>query len=159
MMHPVTFGLWRIEPLSVLSIQAPGDLHALQRALAVRDTAAIRLAGRKLASSTPDERRGDVDVIYQQALVFLAIGDTATAVLLLDDVLRELPMGPSWLLEDVHRAAAIPSAMGTRAILAARAGDTAVARRFARDAMLLWRDSDRELHPVLDSLRAIAAPQ
>jgi hypothetical protein len=97
--------------------------------------------------------------MYQQALVFLTVGDTATATLLLDDVLRELPLGPSWLLEDVHRAAAIPSAMGTRALLAARAGDTAVARPLARNVVLLWQGSDPELRPVLDSLRAIAAPQ
>ncbi len=159
MLHPVTFGLWRIEPRSVLSIKAPGELHRLQRALAVRDTAAVRAAGRRLAATTPDERRGDVDVVYQQALVFLAAGDTTTATLLLDNVLRDLPMSPGWLLEDVHRAAAIPSAMVTRALLAARAGDTTTARPVARAALVLWRNSDPELRPAFHALPAIAAPQ
>jgi protein kinase-like protein len=156
MANPITFGLWRLEPSSVLSISGFGELHQVQRALARGDVAAVRAVAASIRAAPADQREGDADNVYQEALVFLAAGDTVAATLLLDDLLGGLSTGPRWLLEDVQRAAAIPAAMRMRALLAARARDDAVSRSWARAALVLWRDADPELRPFLEPLRSLA---
>jgi hypothetical protein len=93
--------------------------------------------------------------MYHEALVLLAVGDTAAAVMLLDDALEALPAASQILLTDVHRAAAIPLAMHLRARLAARAGDSVAARRWAQGALTLWQDADPALRAVLDDIRPL----
>jgi hypothetical protein len=97
--------------------------------------------------------------LYQEALVLLAVGDTAASLVLLDDVLEELPTGPRWLIEDVHRAATIGLAMRLRALLAAAAGDQNTARVWADRTLTLWRSADAEIRPLLEPLRGMARPQ
>jgi tetratricopeptide (TPR) repeat protein len=154
---PTTFAYWQLPPSSVLRINAPTALHRMQRAHARGDTAAVRA----IADSSRARRdaRGVasrlIDFMYHEALVLLAVGDTAAAVMLLDDALEALPAASQILLTDVHRAAAIPLAMHLRARLAARAGDTMVARRWAQGALTLWQDADPALRAVLDDIRPL----
>jgi hypothetical protein len=157
MVNPVTFGLWQLEPSSVMTVTALSDVHFLQRALARGDSLAIRAHGDSVrAFPSGALRRGDADLLYQEALVLLAVADTAAATLLLDQTLDGLSAGPRWLIEDVHRAATIALAMRLRALLAASAGEEATARLWARRTLALWRGADRELHPFLGPLRSIA---
>jgi tRNA A-37 threonylcarbamoyl transferase component Bud32 len=153
---PITFGMWMVEPSSVLSITGSGPLHRAQRALALGDTATVRAAAASVRAAPAEERQGDIDHLYQEAMVFLAVRDTAAATLLLNDALNGLATGPRWLLEDPHRAASIASAMRMRALVASRAGDTLTARKWARAALTLWRGADEELRPFLEPLRPLA---
>jgi hypothetical protein len=159
MINPVTFGLWQIDPSSALTVTASSNVHQMQRALAMGDTVGVRhLADsvRAAQSAQRDLRGGEADQLYQEALVLLAVHDTAAAVLRLEEMLNGLSTGPRWLLEDVHRAAAIAPAMRLRAVLAAHAGDVAGARSWARRALALWSNADPELRPFLEPLTAIA---
>ena len=120
---PTTFGFWQLAPASALGVQSPTALHRMQRAFArgqpvrpIADSAHARRESSRTSSSL-------IDFVYHEALVVLAIGDTAVAVQRLDEALGGLGNASQILLVDVHRAAAIPSAMLLRARLAARAGD------------------------------------
>jgi hypothetical protein len=162
MLNPVTFGLWRLEPRAATDVRAASDVNVLQRALARGDTTRIRRHGDSVRASVDAEsglRRGDADLLYQEALVLLAVGDTAAALVMLDDVLEELAAGPRWLIEDVHRAAAIGLTMRLRALLAAAAGDESAARAWADRTRTLWRSADTEIRPLLEPLRGMVQPQ
>ena len=150
---PTTFGFWQLAPASALGVQSPTALHRMQRAFArgqpvrpIADSAHARRESSRTSSSL-------IDFVYHEALVVLAIGDTAVAVQRLDEALGGLGTASQILLADVHRAAAIPSAMLLRARLAARAGDGVLARRWAQGAVGLWGGADAELVTVLNDVR------
>jgi tetratricopeptide (TPR) repeat protein len=155
---PTTFGFWQLGPSAVLRIESPTMLHRMQRAFARNDVRAVRA----IADSSRARREGQagssppIDYLFHEALVLLAIGDTVPATRLLDDGLETLANASQILVADVHRAAAIPLAMHLRARLAARAGNEALAQRWARGAVALWRGADAELHPMIDEIRPLA---
>ena len=148
---PITFGYLYLDPGAVLRIDAPTDLHRMQRAHARRDASALRA----IADSAGASPSRPIDFLYHEALVLLAIGDTAAATRRLDSGLDGLPSASQILLTDVHRAAAIPAAMHLRARLAARAGATDVARRWAQGAMTLWSGADPAIRAVLEDVRPL----
>mgnify|MGYP003575935153 FL=1 len=86
----------------------------------------------------------------------MANNDTSGATRRLDDGLETLGNASQILVADVHRAAAIPLAMHLRARLAARAGDDALAQRWARGVLALWAGADPALRPVVDEIRPLA---
>jgi hypothetical protein len=130
-------------------------LHRMQRAYAREDPRAVRA----IADSARQRRQAQaessppLDYLYHEALVLLAIGDTAAATRRLDDGLETLPSASQILLADVHRAAAIPLAMHLRARLAARAGNDALAQRWARGVLALWAGADLELRSLVEEVR------
>jgi hypothetical protein len=148
---PITFGYLYLDPGSVLRIDAPTDLHQMQRAYARGDTSALRA----IADSAGASSIRPIDFLYHEALLLLAIGDTAAATRRLDSGLDGLGTASQILLTDVHRAAAIPAAMHLRARLAARAGATDVARRWAQGAVTLWSGADPEVRRVLEDVRPL----
>ena len=153
-----TKGVPRLEREDLLELTelieaAPTAVHRMQRAFAqrqpVRPIADSAHARRQLMGTSSSL----IDFVYHEALVLLAIGDTAVAVQRLDEALGGLGTASPTLLSDVHRAAAIPAAMLLRARLAARARDDAVARRWAQAAVGLWGGADAELVRLLDEVR------
>ena len=148
---PITFGYLYLDRPTVLRIDAPTDLHHMQRAYARGDYAAVRA----IADSAGASSTRPIDFLYHEALLLLAIGDTAAATQRLDNGLDGLPGALQILLTDVHRAAAVPAAMHLRARLAARAGATDIARRWARGAMALWSGADPEVRAVLEDVRPL----
>jgi tetratricopeptide (TPR) repeat protein len=156
---PTTFGFWQLDPASALRVDSPTALHRMQRAFArgqpvrpIADSAHARRESSRTSSSL-------IDFVFHEALVLLAIGDTAVAVTRLDAALDGLPTASAMLIADVHRAAAIPAAMVLRARLAAHARDTAVARRWSEGAAALWKGADPELRHWLDDAIAQTAVQ
>jgi hypothetical protein len=158
MAMPTLFGLWHLGPTAALRVSAPASLHHMQRAFALGDTSAVRAAAESVRMERA-ARRGlgatDTEFLYHESLVMLAIGDTADAIRRLDAALEGLGVSRR-LLDDVHRAAAIGSAMELRARLASRRGDVAGARRWARSVLALWSGADPELQPVVIALRPLA---
>jgi hypothetical protein len=152
---PTTFGFWQLGPSAVLRVESPTMLHRMQRAFAREDARAVRA----IADSARQRRQAQagssppLDYLYHEALVLLAIGDTAAATRRLDDGLETLPSASQILLADVHRAAAIPLAMQLRARLAARAGNDALAQRWARGVLALWAGADAELRTLVEEVR------
>jgi hypothetical protein len=111
-------------------------------------------------SGTP----GDValDATLGEARVRLAVGDTAAAIDQLDQVLDALPTLGVALLGDVPQgsipqAAALPQMLSLRAELAAQAGDSAVARTRATQALTLWSGAEPALVGQVSRLRDLAA--
>ena len=152
---PTTFGFWELGPAAAVRVQSPMGLHRMHRAFARGDVAGVRaIADSAHARRESQQMSGSlIDFEYHEALVLLAIGDTATATRRLDGALAGLANASQMVLTDVHRAAAIPSTLLLRARLAARAGDRPTAERWARGAVGLWRGADGGLQQSLDEVR------
>lgn len=158
MLYRQSFGLAfdELAPLSRFPI-APGrnTVLAMHLALAAGDTGAVvalsgelRRRAALFAFATPD-----VDRLYQQARVLVAIGNDSLAARVLDDALDGIPRARRILLTAVPQAGALPRAMILRAELAQRLGDRATFERWARPAITLWSNADGELRRSVEPLR------
>ncbi|HEX6407108.1 MAG TPA: hypothetical protein VFZ90_07960, partial [Gemmatimonadales bacterium] len=58
--------------------------------------------------------------------------------------------------DQVPQVATLVRGMALRAELAAEAGDSAEAKRRARDVLVLWANADPELQPTLERMRSLA---
>jgi tetratricopeptide (TPR) repeat protein len=153
---PLTRGYWTIGRDAALTVSVPTALHRMQRAFSAGNSAAVRAvadSAQARRTTRTASGAGGPDLLYHEALVLLAIGDSASAIGRLDQALEGLTHASTWLLDDVHRAAAIPAAMRLRAELAAAGGDRGTAQRWARAAIALWDGGDPEVRAKLDSIR------
>jgi tetratricopeptide (TPR) repeat protein len=131
----------------------------LLRDLEQGDRAAIlRTLDRQRALRT-DTRAGDVAITgtYTEAVVRVAIGDTAGATTVLDQTLGAPATLGTELLQNIEQAAALVRAMVLRAQLAHRLGDAVTARRWASEVVALWSGADNaELQATVQEMRNLA---
>jgi hypothetical protein len=132
-------------------------LHA-QAAWRSADSAAARKILMDLQAARRHGRSAQraLDAIYPEAALWVALGDTAAAVRILDSTLDTLRWSEPRSLAYVDRIAALIWAAVLRADLAAAAGDTDVAARWATPVTILWADADRHLQPVVNRMRRLA---
>lgn len=97
------------------------------------------------------------DALLPESALWAALGDTATAVVVLDGTLNTLRWSEPGSLTDAVRAASLVRAMAFRAELAAATGDLSTARRWATTVATLWADADEPLQPVVRRMRRIAS--
>jgi hypothetical protein len=145
---------------SVLKIANPLDrLKQIQQAYARRQIKLVRVLLDSSSQVADRGRPGDksLDYTFQESWIRLAIGDTAIAIGLLDNVLDALPGFSSDNLQELGSAAAAGQAMVLRARLAAARGDTDVARRWARAAALLWETSDLPIRALANEMKGLAS--
>jgi hypothetical protein len=111
----------------------------------VRNDSAVRTfleRRRALASSGAADRTPDA--AYGEAVLWLSVGDSASARAWLDALLAR----PSWIelmLDRPVDGAAVMSAIRLRADLASAAGDSAMARKWSLFLGSLWTQADAEL--------------
>ena len=119
-------------------------LYLTQQAFARGDTKRTRILLDFAAAVASQARPGDksLDYTFQEAWIRAAIGDTAIAIGLLDNVLGALPSFSADNLQEVGAAAASAQAMILRSRLAQARGDVKTARQWARAASLLWGTAD-----------------
>ncbi len=98
-----------------------------------------------------------VDGTYLEAALFAALGDTVTAVEVLDAALTAPLNLDTYTLAWIPLSGNLVRAMVLRARLAAAAEDRAVAARWATAVLTLWSRPDPEFQPVIDSMRALTA--
>jgi tetratricopeptide (TPR) repeat protein len=159
MVLPVTFAFWQMDPSSVLNVRSPTVLTRMQRAYARGDNASVVAIWDSAAAHRTGHFAADArnpEFTYHEALLLLAVRDTARAITHLDAALTNLTLSPRWLLADVHRPAALAPMMRMRALLAERRGDPRVAARWARAAIALWRTADPPLRGMIEPLTALA---
>jgi tRNA A-37 threonylcarbamoyl transferase component Bud32/tetratricopeptide (TPR) repeat protein len=156
---------------SVLAFPVVGvsDLHgpetggnyllAMQWALARGDTTAVRARFAWLAGLRRDFRPGDLAsyAVYHEALLLLALHDTAAVVRQLDDFLGALPTAKSTLVTAASETAMLVRIMVLRAELAAAQGDINVAKRWGAAVATLWGSADPPLQQTVQHMRALAA--
>lgn len=137
---------------------APSYLLRLQAADARGDHPGVREGLRVLEADRAETPAGQMDLaaVLPEALLQLAIGDTAAAVRQLEGALGAIPAHRAELYEDVPFPAALIRAMMLRAELALVAGDTTVARRWAAPVATLWGDADPPFQPRVARMRALA---
>jgi hypothetical protein len=88
------------------------------------------------------------DAVFPEAWLWAELGDTATAVAMLDANLNTLRWAEPGSVVDVSRAASLVRAMALRADLAAATDDDATARRWAAAVYTLWGNADPVLAPL-----------
>ena len=122
------------------------------------DTATVvRLSG-ELRELRTNMNPGEIalDATLQEARVLAQVGQRDAAARQLDASLNSLETHGTGFLPHVEQAAALGRAMELRVDLALRAGDSAVANRWATELAALWSDADvPELRVVADSMRRI----
>jgi hypothetical protein len=141
--------------------KAPGNyLLEMQWLLAKGDTAELRreLDELRLLRQQLHLRPGDVafDGTYHEARLLLAMGDTTAASQLLDLSLDALPTLGTHLLDQLPQVVTLVRGMALKADLAAKVRDSAAARRWANNVVILWSGADRELQPLVGRMHEIA---
>jgi hypothetical protein len=89
-----------------------------------------------------------MDVVFQDAWLRAALGDTASAMSILDRALRGLSRSPSTFLAESTLSAPLVRAMRYRADLAAAMHDDATSRKWLAQANELWLTADPELRRI-----------
>ncbi|MGH7674179.1 MAG: hypothetical protein ACREMV_02815, partial [Gemmatimonadales bacterium] len=156
--NPRTWAFPHLGSRAVPPFSAGLYLLEMQSALQRGDTAAVRRTLARIREVRGRARITGVAMFatYQEAWVYLALGDTGAATLLLDQSLDNLVALRTSLLNPVD-AAALVRAMIVRAELAEGAGDAARAHRWAEAAHVLWRDADvPELQAVVQRMRTLS---
>ncbi len=92
---------------------------------------------------------------YGEARVYLALGDTATAIEVLDHPLQSLRLQDQGLTQVVHHAGGLVRAMALRAELASAAGDTPVQQLWANRVVTLWAGGDDSVQAVVERMRSL----
>jgi tetratricopeptide (TPR) repeat protein len=136
---------------SALRITPADWLQKAQQALARNDPSKAR--------SFLDESRGggsrkpgdmSPDYTFQGAWLRAQIGDTTEAIAQLDAELGALPAFSSAVFDDVAGAASFPRAMALRSEIAAKRGETLVARQWALALDALWGSADPPLRGLAE---------
>jgi len=144
---------------SALRITTPGDwLQRAQQALARNDQSKTRGFLDESAAGRFTRKPGDMspDYTYQGAWLRAQVGDTAAAAAQLDAELGALPAFSSAVFDDLVGAASFPRAMALRSEIAAKRGETAVARRWAMALDALWGSADPPLRALADQTKSSA---
>ena len=145
--------------LSVSRAASPDDPWlAMQRAALRHDTSAVRAGLASLDAMRGPLVAGELDpwIVYTDAWLALAVGDSAGAIARLDRSLDALPQAGPVVLMFVQDAAFLVRMMALRAQLAEAKGDHAAARRWAAAVAALWSGADRSLQPTVLAMRALA---
>jgi hypothetical protein len=132
-----------------------GRLEAAAAALARHDkaTARVRLS---VLGSQPSIGPQTPDVLLPEVRLWLGLADTAVATERLDLSLTNVrDYDPEDFAEQANVAAFI-RAMALRADLAAAAGDSVRARRWATAVATLWSNADPDLQPLLKRMSRYA---
>jgi hypothetical protein len=138
---------------SALRITTPTDwLQKAQQAFARNQQSKTRAFLDESSAVRGNRKPGDMspDYTFQGAWLRAQIGDTVAAAGQLDDELGALPTFSSALFSDVVVAAAFPRAMALRSEIAAKRGETSIARRWALALDALWGSADPPLRSLAD---------
>jgi hypothetical protein len=93
--------------------------------------------------------------VLLEALLAVAIADTAFAESHLDRSLGALSAASTGLIDQPDNVASLVRAMALRAELAARRGDRATARRWAGPVVALWSGGDPAFAAVVARMRQL----
>lgn len=96
-----------------------------------------------------------MDVVFGEAWLRLALGDTATATRALDHALDGLAAAGPGILRTHELTASLVRVMALRAILAGRAGQTITAKYWANAVFKLWGRGDAVTAATLESVQAL----
>jgi tetratricopeptide (TPR) repeat protein len=143
-------------------LKPSGDYRLeMQLKLAQKNLTAVRHSLERLREVRKNVRPGDVafDATYHEAWLLLQVGDTAGAMHLLDLSLEALPALGTYLLDQVPQVATLVRGMGLRAELAAKTNDSAAAKRWANNVLVLWSGGDTDLQPVVQRMQELVARQ
>jgi hypothetical protein len=125
------------------------------------DVRSVRRILERVQTNRKDKRPAELtfDALYPEAWLLRALGDSAAAVRWIDPTLREIEWTSTTRFTDFTRAAALVRTMALRAEMAAAAGDTVNARRWANAVIIVWSNADMPLQPVTMQMRGLLSSQ
>ncbi len=162
--RPARFAFYDLGPRPIhdASPQPDGSL-AWQRQLAAGRADQVRATFERYKAQRTDFRPNDesMDGNYLDGRLYLAVGDTAGAIVSLDRTLGSLPVQNADLVGgdlvgSMLQAGALVNAMMVRAELAAHDGDRTTARQWAAAVTRLWEHADPPYQPRVARMRALA---
>lgn len=153
LLRPAALSFPLVGHTSAHDIRSNWPLIQLQAHAYYKNAAAVR---KGLDEFPEDLESVEADLEHAFILLHLQIGDTARAVRELDRILSDLSSLDSRLMRNPTQSAGLVHLFALRARLAVPAGDKRVARYWARSALALWQNADKELAPVVQELRAIS---
>jgi tetratricopeptide (TPR) repeat protein/TolB-like protein len=142
---PTSYGVGRIISYSAIEADMAGGRTAQARA-------ALELSRANHRAVRPGETA--LSTALLNARLDLALGDSASARQLLEDVLGDLAVAPTLLIDEPVQAASLVRAFALAADLARARGDQAQARRWAGNVVILWDHGDPPLRAVAERMRA-----
>ncbi|HSB52859.1 MAG TPA: serine/threonine-protein kinase [Gemmatimonadales bacterium] len=158
------FPMMMLHPSEVAGLAVPAHpprmyLRRFQYYLHRGDTTALRAAldTIKTVRSTGRPATVAVEAVYHEAVLSLAVRDTAGAIRQLDQSLNSLPAADHDFINRPAASGSLVRAMMLRAELAVRLHDLPTARRWAAGAAGLWAKADPGFQPGIDSMRRIAS--
>jgi hypothetical protein len=156
--RPLTVAAPTIGPQHVEALGPTPDLYINALAAAARgDRKAARNLLDSLAtlhfSNAPSEIT--MDAVFGEAWLRTALGDTAGAARQLDNALRGLPAAPASALRNPELTPFLVRVMAFRAVLAGRANQRDIAKRWADAVFDLWGKGDPIVATTLESVRRL----
>jgi DNA-binding SARP family transcriptional activator/tetratricopeptide (TPR) repeat protein len=129
-----------------------------QAAFERHDYVSIHRIFDKLAYDRRFSRPADIktDGLFPEAVLLRMMGANRDAIRWLDPTLADLRWSAPRTFSEFPRAATLVRAMALRAELAAEAGDTQTARKWARAVRILWSSADAPLMPVVERMQTLA---
>jgi tetratricopeptide (TPR) repeat protein len=157
--RPTYFGLNCFGARSSLVLQPDASLIQVVQSLGRGDTSAARARLDSLQKGRSVMRPGEYSLDYTltEALLRMALSDTAQAIRQLDLTLTALPTLTPHIVFEPGMAAAVGRSMVLRAELAARRGDPLTAALWAGRVLTLWAHADPSLAPTLARMRDLAS--
>jgi hypothetical protein len=155
-----TFAMGCFGPAAMLEVQQPTvPTTRIEQSLGRNDRAGARRQLDSLQRSRSLHRPGEyaLDYTVAEALMRVALGDSAAAIRQLDLTLTALPTLHSHVVYEPGMAAAVGRSMVLRAELAAKRGDRGAAALWASRVLTLWAHADPSLAPTLARMKQLAA--
>lgn len=154
----VLFALPCVGPAVTTVLKEPSrSLVTWARAFDPRDTAfaAEYAAMERVRPPMPAGAEAGVDGVIVDAMVKLALKDSASALRQLTLALDRVPMLNRGLLLSEWAVGSTARGMALAAETASKTGDRETAQRWSSAITTLWRNADPELQPQVERLRAI----
>ena len=132
-------------------------LNRLYRLVEGGDTASVRQDMERGLEERSVSAPGNLpfSFAYGEARIYLALGDTSSAITALDHPLQSLRLQDRRLTQAVEHAGGLVRAMALRAELAFAAGDPSVKELWASRVLTLWSSGDESVQPVIDRMRLL----
>jgi tRNA A-37 threonylcarbamoyl transferase component Bud32/tetratricopeptide (TPR) repeat protein len=157
---PATYLMHCTGGRSMADVDPGADMIMIaQSALARGDAAGARRALIGIAQGRAQRRPGDISVnlVSREARLRMAMGDTASAVAILDAMLGALPTISAAVLSHPLENAVLVSTMALRADVAAARRDATTAAKWGTAAAEVWGGASAELRPTVERMRRLTS--
>ena len=149
--------MFPLEPELLKAISATDRIVRAEQLALTNRAAALPVLRDLIRQSNAHAPAQAMDGPYRIAMISLVLGDTASAIALLDRSLGALPTIGQALFAQVPQVAGLLRAMALRADLAMARRDAISAAKWGRAVATLWSHAEPDLQPVIARMKLLAS--